>query len=201
MPKRLIRDGEQDDTMGRSEIPNDDPETTIVATDTAAAPELAWSVDDDDEQPEHRSWEDAGSAAGLIVAVCAAVAVVVYVVHTMGGHHDAAVPSRAVITTVHPTAAAPAPAVTTTVTVTPTPVLPVDKDARFLALIEPLHLGPGYISPQSARSGCRELEEGNGTRASWIARALENAPALSIDQVTGAINTAVEVYCPEYAND
>jgi hypothetical protein len=94
-----------------------------TAVDTTAAPHglLAWEADDDDEVDlphVRRTWEDALSAAGLIVAACAAVAVVVYVVHTMGSHHDAAVPARAVITTVRPTPA-PAPVVVTTVTVTP----------------------------------------------------------------------------------
>jgi hypothetical protein len=129
MPKRLIRDDDQDDTAAAEQLVSlstkysDEPETTAV--DTTAAPHglLAWEADDDDDEVDlphvRRTWEDALSAAGLIVAVCAAVAVVVYVVHTMGSHHDAAVPAPPVTTAA---AAAPAPAVTTTVTAPPVTV-------------------------------------------------------------------------------
>lgn len=70
----------QDDTTAAPEP--DDPETTIVAADTVAAPELAWGDDEDDDEPDEPdrdSWiHTAGIAAGvLVIGVAAAVSVCV----------------------------------------------------------------------------------------------------------------------------
>jgi Protein of unknown function (DUF732) len=88
------------------------------------------------------------------------------------------------------------------VTTMAAPVLPVDKDARFMALIAPLHLPPKYLEriTEVGPTYCRDIAEGNETRSRDIANGLQNAPDLTVDQVTVYVDSAIEVYCPQYAN-
>ena len=178
-------------------------ETTVVPP--AAPGLLAWSDDDDDtEVIEIHSWRRALAIAGLLVVTLGGAAAAVY--SDQGGTTVVAsyAPTPSVTMASWPT---PAPPMRWAPTTTPTPVLPVDKDARFLALIAPLHMAPRYTKgiTESAQHLCRsiaEREEGKETRAKWIARILEigdgNGGDISIDQATGYVDAAIEVYCPQY---
>jgi hypothetical protein len=86
------------------------------------------------------------------------------------------------------------PPVTTTA-----PVTPEDKDARFLALLGPQHLDPKYMDRITgyAHDVCRSITDGDITRTGEIARLLKNTD-LTTDQATAMVNTAIEVYCPQF---
>jgi hypothetical protein len=213
--------------------PCEDETTTLDTTMTDRSGLAWGADDDDDDEPQRRSWEDAGSAAAVILVggVAAAVAVYVAVVSHHGHVTPAALPVTTTVSATvaavapdihHVDPAAPGacdksllrmikdehgyPSVVCTMPSTTTmaaPVLPVDKDARFLALIGPQHLPAKAMDriTDAAQYLCREIAEGDETRTSWIARVLKLAPDMTVDQATFYVNTSIEVYCPQYAND
>lgn len=200
----------------------DEPPTTVVESDTAMVDgtDLAWSqaIDTDDE-PGHRSWVRTAALATGIVAAGSAIAAGLWL--GVPGFKQAVTnrvapqpTSSAAPSTV---AAAPTPkycapghnadrgclpvvvAAPPTVTVTPTTLSPQDRDARFVALVAP-KLPAKYDEglPTVAQSLCRDIAEGNETKATWLARLLRNADDVTVDGGTFFVNTAVQMYCPQY---
>jgi hypothetical protein len=100
-------------------------ETIIVAPMPAASPLLAWSVDEDDTVPLHRSWASVWGTATVMVTLAAAAAVVIGLLGWIAFHQDS--PTPVSVPSTMPAAALPpisTPAPTTTVTVAaqaPTP--------------------------------------------------------------------------------
>jgi Protein of unknown function (DUF732) len=209
----------QDDTMAAAEVSGNsetsDPETTIVATDTMAAPLLAWGTEVSDDElnerlspPLRHPWTRALAIAAGVLALGTVAAVVVATSGRHGNdlrsalpvtvHSSAAAPvlSAPVMPDIHHVGPAPAPA-----TVLAVPAPPVDKDARFLALIGPLQLDPKYMDRITgyAHDVCRSITDGDITRTGEIARLLKNTD-LTTDQATAMVNTAIEVYCPQFTD-
>jgi hypothetical protein len=206
-----------DDTAAAPEP--QDPETTIVATDTVAAPELAWSIDDEPTTViDRHSWSDTGGNAATVLGIALMAAIGVYVVHTINHHHDVQVSAPA---TTHPTAASAMPSapVLTTVTVTPTaaptktadvavptttavaPTTPTrglsDDDFYMLLLTEDGVVSmPRNQGIQLGHDTCSSLGlTGNekGTE-NW----LMSTYSFSFIQAATVKAAAAQVYCPQY---
>jgi hypothetical protein len=184
-------------------------DTTWVPADPATADALAWSEGDEPDDDQRHPWTRVLAIAAGVLALGTVAAVAVA---TSGQHgndlHESALP-----VTVHPSVAAPvlsapvmpdihhvgpAPAAATVLAV---PAPPVDKDARFLALIGPLQLDPKYMDRITgyAHDVCRSITDGDITRTGEIARLLKNTD-LTTDQATAMVNTAIEVYCPQFTD-
>jgi hypothetical protein len=200
-----IMDIQPDDTAQAPEP--SDPETACTDTTAADCSELAWSSDTepcDDEVNERpvptlpHPWATVWGTAAAIVLIAATVAFTVYEVQTTSARVSA--PSTTVTvapplpSTLDQWAPLPAP---------PAPAVPEDKDAQFLALMETQHLAPNLMDRivEAAHTVCDEIAEGN-TKAGFVRRILyshqgEETP----EQARFFVDTAVNFYCPQYAND
>jgi hypothetical protein len=185
---------DSDDTTAAPEP--DDPETAIVAADTTAAPELAWSAG---EEPttviERRSWSHTWKVTGGIVAGSALLAIGVYV--AVNGHHDADLHVSALPVTVHPTVAAvqpPAPPVTTTVT----PALPVSATDQLFLDYMTSHgwTGSSAQAIQSGYRACVIIAPGN-LNGYYSAMQLAAETGLPFDTTKEIMRDALTFYCPQ----
>jgi hypothetical protein len=185
-----------------------DADTTWVPADPATVDAWAWSQGEDPEEPDssgsdRHPWTRVLAIAAGVLALGTVTAVVV----TANGQHANDLHESALPVTVHPSVAAAPPSAPVVAApgfdihqMSSAPVVPVDKDARFMALIEPQHYPPAVMDRITgyARGLCRSIAKGDTTRAGEIARVLGVATDLTIDQVTFLVNTAVEVYCPQF---
>lgn len=105
-------------------LETDDPPTTACDTTMADHGLLAWSEGDEPDEPHRRSWLDAWGIAASVLVIGAVIAVVIFVVHTMGRHNDVAVsaPSTTTPPTWRSVVQPSAPVTTTTVTAPPVTV-------------------------------------------------------------------------------
>ena len=95
--------------------PSDEPETTAVPTAAAAAPELAWSQDDDEpDEPVRHSWLSAWGIVAVIAACSVVIAGVTALVLWVSRSHDVP-PATQSATTVTVAPTTPAPVTTVTV--------------------------------------------------------------------------------------
>jgi hypothetical protein len=125
--------------------PSEEPETSVVASDTTTVDrdELAWSLDDTDDElkAEHRSWTDTWKTTAMILACAALVAAMVGGL-IWGWHavnrHSAAPPTPTLAST--PSAAAPTPSAPAP---TPSPPAP-SADAFVQRLGSRLERSPGH---------------------------------------------------------
>lgn len=201
-----------DDTQAAP--PPDDPETSVIDSDTVAAPEPshAWSLDD---EPDELAPARHGRIvwAGLAILVAGIVAAVILLGTTFFGwlplKHAEPRAIPATTTATKPVAAppVPAPAPTATVTVTPTTpaaLSPEERDARFTALIAakiPMKYTQGL--PLVAEHTCEAIGQGE-SQQQRVSDILDNVASegksLTWDQATFFVTTAVQMYCPQYAN-
>jgi hypothetical protein len=188
-----------DDTEQAPEIPhlNDDPPTAIVAAETTAAPELAWSQGDEIEVDLPRlshPWGAAWELAARIVACTALLAGALIAWHVIrSDHHDVPMSAPVPSVSVHPVALPPptvaaaapsAPVTTVTVTATPT-VAPGDQ------LVDQLRQrGINVTDPD--RMG-RDVCQGRANRRSVA------DIATAVEQSEFAVMTAIAIYCPQYS--
>jgi hypothetical protein len=202
----------------------DDPETTIVAADTTAAPELAWSAGDEPTTViDRHSWIDTWGIAAVVLGIAVMAAIGVYVVHTIS-HHHAEPQLSAGPAAVHPTveekvpsapSPAPAPPVVTTVTVTPTKTADVavpttmaaapstttrglsDDDFYMLLLTEDGVVSmPRNQGIQLGHDTCSSL--GLTGNAKGTENWLMSTYGFSFIQAATVKAAAAQVYCPQY---
>jgi hypothetical protein len=188
-----------------------EPLTAELPPAKRPAAELAWSADDETE-PEQTAHHSLLVWSALVALVVAIVGALVFLGTTYFASHDsrpvepsARPPAPVAAPPAPPTVVVGAPLPSSTVTAPPPPssLTPEEKDARFLALIEPEHLAPRLMDriTEAARDQCRKFAEGEETKATALRRILLNATDLSIDQGTAYIDDAVSIYCPQYGND
>ena len=190
----------------------DEPETASVPTAAAARPELAWSQDDESDEPvsERVPWLTAWGIVAVIAA-CSAVlagALGIGLWASRFGHSDVS----PVITTAPAVSAQPAPTVkppppsTVTVTAAPpappttTTLTPQERDSRFVALVAP-KLPPKYNDrlPETAQQVCVDIAQGRSQPqevASFLGKH-PNDDELTWDGLSFFVATAVKMYCPE----
>jgi hypothetical protein len=204
-------------------------ETTVLDTSKAAAPDLAWSLDgDDDEQApaERYSWGLVWRNAALLVVVAAALAAVL--VSVMRDRHESAQSS----TVGNPTVARPATAVTspptptpkaappTTVTVTASPSKTVDAApsqtvappapprAPSQADLDERFMGDLTASGMQITSVSAVIASGHEicaylaaghTPVDTAAEVLRNNAGLTPATAEVMVDSAAAVYCPHYS--
>jgi hypothetical protein len=200
-----------DDTK-QAQPSDEEPETTIVASDTTTVDrdELAWSLDDTDAElkAEHRSWTDTWKTTAMILASAALVAAMVggliWAWHAVNRHSaalstptPASTPSAAAPT---PSAAAPTPSPAAPTSSTPAVNSPaiVNPDISYLNQLRQFGLDvqnpAGAVA--TAHMICAQFQQGHSKVevVGWLA---EQQPLghLNAGRVVDAATTA---YCPQY---
>jgi hypothetical protein len=205
---------DQDETMaavvrpdGMTAAPEpepDEPETTIVAADTTAAPELAWSVGEQVEEFSSSTYDLHPWARVLAIAATTVLgAVFLAIVLAVNGHHDADLHESAlpVTTTVSATVGKTSAPVVTTVTTTAVPP-PEDKDAQFISLLKKAGMTTHPDTFVWGRAVCDLRREGY-SKDSIVRSTLNNVASGKSGWITEkdaetSLDIAIEVYCPEY---
>ncbi len=204
-------------TMGEDDQPDTlaaghDPETTVVDTDTAAAPELAWALADDTDEPvTHRGWSSAWGIVAVIIACSIVIAgvtgVVLWVSRQRSNLPPPPVEAKPITTVaqsntppipVTVTAAPPAPVVVPTTTAVPTLQ---GADARFVTFLRGSGpIGFNAISTAEAIADahlvCTDLQQDSGFQN--INDKLQN---LSPNDIIWFVNIVPGFYCPQFHND
>jgi hypothetical protein len=181
----------------------DEPETSVIDSDTRQAAALAWSDDDEPDQPQRHSWRVTWWYVTLIAGYSAVLALGVGAVlwaNTFHPHQpvdDSPLPTTPpAVEPLTPWSAAPPP-VAPTSTVTQT-VTPADRDARFVAQVHANLPAVFYDGPvESAQNLCREIATGDGTKRSDIA-VWVTLPDVTVEKATFWWNLATSTYCPQY---
>jgi heme/copper-type cytochrome/quinol oxidase subunit 2 len=197
-----------DDTAAAS--PADEPETTVSKTAHVDRSELAWSLDDDSDEPQRQPWRSVWGIVAVIAAcsvvVAGVIGLVVWLVSRSG--HDVPPPKPSAAPTVSSSVAAPAPTSTvppvTTVTVTAPPttttsLTPQERDAQFVALVAPKL--PSWANdrlPLVGQDICKGI--GEGKSQAELVDIEQRLGDLTWDAANFLVTTAVQTYCPQYAN-
>lgn len=185
-------------------------ETTSLPTAAAATPELAWSLDDDADEPAHRPWRSVWGIVAVIAACSVVIAgvtgVVLWVSRTSS---DGALPRPPTTTVAQSTT--PAPTVTVTAAPTTPPVIvptttePTTTglqgaDARFITFLR--GSGPKIFNAISTTAAiadahlvCEDLQQDKGFQN--INDKLQN---LSPNDITWFVNVVPGFYCPQFNN-
>jgi hypothetical protein len=195
-----------DDTMNAS--PADEPETTVVESNTAQAAELAWSRDDgvDDQGSQRYSWLSVWSIVGVIAACSVVAAIVVWLSHN---RHHVASPAAPTTTVAAPTTSAgasPPATVTVTapppVTVTAAPPTLEGVDAKFISFLRSNDIDSYFVrlsdheAIADAHLVCNDMLHGTPTQ-----NVADNLPGISTQQLAWFIDTASANYCPQFGGD
>ena len=217
-----------DDTRSAEDFA-DEPETTVVESDTSTvdARELAWSLDDGDDEPQRQPWRSVWGIVGVIAACSIVIAGVTGVVLWVTRQHNDVQPlspqptSTAVAepTPTGPKYCAPGhnadkgclpvvnagPPATVTVTAptpttTATPALQ-GADAKFITFLRGSGpIGFNAVSTTSAIADAHLVcaDLQQGTGFQNINDRLQN---LSPDDVIWFVNVVPGFYCPQFHND
>jgi len=183
-----------DDTMQAR--PSDEPETVVVDSHTISVDRaaLAWTLEDEAaDKPQRRSWPRTVGLATGIAACCTALAAGLWFA-TPGLRPPSS--NRPVPPTVSaaPTSEPPIPSMLPSVP----DATPQDRDMRFLALMQ-RNMPPQYDVKmvESAHWTCDHLAAGTETKVS-IVKQFITGTSITVDQATFFVNTAVDMYCPEF---
>lgn len=186
-----------------------------VAVDTAMADTvLAWSADDDVDEPVRASWRIVWARATAVLAGCLVAAVLVVLawreLPASQGAEDAPAPraetvaaAQADVPSTAPTVA-PSPLPPTTGSVaqkmtTPPSPKPVDPDTIYLQLMS----DAGVKAPTNAKAIanghliCQRLDQGHTVQA-VIAEVARVNPSLDPARSKGVVYAAIDAYCPQH---
>lgn len=182
-----------DDSEPTSAGASPSDETTIVPAPTAAAPELAWSADNEADE-QRQPWAPVWGRAAVLVACCVAVAIAIGVVGfaTLRHREDDTLPGGIMEPTTTVTAPPPAPAAAVPPRSAP------DPDAAFLQALTDagLSYSDATASVKGARSVCADFDSGQ-SYAQVSAIVGKHGPTASVDTF---IKAAVRVFCPDHAD-
>lgn len=183
-----------------------------VAVDTAMADTvLAWSADDDVDEPLRASWRNVcGRAAAVLVGCLMAAGLVILAWRELPEQTPENAPPVAAVTAtqaraVAPTSEPPPPLPATTGSVaqkiTPPPLPAPDPDTEFLAAMDraQVHMTTEAEAIGQGHHVCRSLDKGASIQG-ITAQILSVSPGISEPQVRSVVYAAVDAYCPKYDN-
>ncbi len=192
--------------------------TTVVPTPPASVPELAWSQDDDTEEPGRQSWPVTwATGAVLILGAVILIAVVGIIDWAIRPSAQPRRPNAALLPTATSTvaiqAAPPPPTATVTVeappavpkssTETTTPARPLlaelSPDDRFISWLNADNMYPDdrNIAIHDGRAICAMFSQGKNKTA--IIGSTKTNTGLPDFAATDFVSIAVNAFCPQYA--
>jgi hypothetical protein len=214
----------QDDTQAAAEVSGNsetsDPETTIVATDTMAAPLLAWGTEVSDDElnerlspPLRHPWTRVLAIAASVLALGTVTAVVV----ATSGRHGNDLHGSALPVTVHSSAAAPvlsAPVVTTVTVTPPSKTMDIAPPTTAALVIDTDPIDTDFYLDKLRRHGwtgdsaraitlgyraCAIMAEYPKMTAYGVAWQLASETEIPIDMTNEIKLEAQAYYCSQYA--
>ncbi|WP_368834367.1 DUF732 domain-containing protein [Mycobacterium intracellulare] len=195
---------------GEEPSPSADTAASETAMTVASDTVLAWSDDDDADEPVRASWRVVcGRAAAVLAGSLMAAGLVVLSWRELPEQTPENAPpvavtatqARAVAPATEP--APPLPATTGSVAqkITPPPLPAPDPDTEFLAAMDraQVHMATEPEAINQGHQVCRSLDKGASIQG-ITAQILSVSPGISEPQVRSVVYAAVDAYCPQFEN-